>query len=256
MKNLTGKRILVTRAQKQAADLCDALVAEGALPIPFATIEISPLKDFTQLDAAFTALTAREYAWVIFTSVNGVTACQERLAQTGAGMEIFSSARVAAIGPSTAGMLESLGVRVDFIPGEYVAERILDGLGDVSGKRILLPRAELARPALAEALAQAGAQVDEIPVYHTLLPSPDPTGQEALRQGVDVITFTSSSTVRNFVSMIGNEIGEALVACIGPITAQTAQELGLPVHIVAKAYTIPGLVEVLKEHFDLLEAKA
>jgi len=250
MKSLAGKRILVTRAQKQAADLCDALAAEGALPIPFATIEISPLEDFTRLDQAFAALSAGEYAWVIFTSVNGVTACQERLRQTGAGMQIFSSIRVAAIGPSTAGVLESLNVHVDFIPEEYVAERILDGLGDVAGKHILLPRAELARPALAEALTQAGADVDEIPVYHTLLPSPDPAGMEALRQGVDVITFTSSSTVHNFVSMVGNEVGGALVACIGPITAQTAQELGLPVHIVAKAYTIPGLVDVLKEHFD------
>ena len=250
MKSLAGKQILVTRAQKQAADLCDALTAEGALPIPFATIEISPLEDFTQLDGAFASLSAGEYAWVIFTSVNGVTACQERLVQIGVGMEVFSSARVAAIGPSTAGVLKSLDVRVDFIPGEYVAERILDGLDDVAGKRILLPRAELARPALAEALVQAGANVDEIPVYHTLLPSPDPVGVDALRQGVDVITFTSSSTVRNFVSMVGKETGGALVACIGPITAQTAQELGLPVHMIAKAYTIPGLVDVLKEHFD------
>ncbi len=250
MKKLTGKKILVTRAQKQASDLCDALADEGALPIPFATIEISPLEDFTQLDKALTALAAGHYAWVIFTSVNGVTACQERLAQTGAAPEVLSSARVAAIGPSTAGVLQSLGVTVDFIPREYVAERILDGLGNVAGKHILLPRAELARPALAEALQMAGAIVDEVPVYHTLQPSPDPAGLQALRQGVDVITFTSSSTVRNFVSLAGSETGPALVACIGPITAQTAQELGLPVDIVAKEYTIPGLVEALKEYFD------
>ncbi len=250
MKPLTGKKILVTRAQKQATDLCDALTAEGALPIPFATIEISPLEDFTQLDKAFTALAAGKYAWVIFTSVNGVTACQERLTQTGAGMQILSTTRVAAIGPSTAGTLQSLGVNVDFIPGEYVAERILDGLGDVAGKNILLPRAELARAALAEALTQAGANVDEVPVYHTIQPPPDSAGLQALRQGVDVITFTSSSTARNFVALAGNEIGPALIACIGPITAQTAQDLGLPVHIVAGEYTIPGLVMALINYFD------
>jgi uroporphyrinogen-III synthase len=251
MKPLTGKRILVTRAQKQAADLCEALAAEGALPIPFATIEISPLKDFTQLDKAFAGLAAGEYAWVIFTSVNGVTACQERLAQTGLGPEILSSARVAAIGPSTAGVLHSLGVNVDFMPHEYVAERILDGLGDVARKNILLPRAEMARPALAEALHEAGAIVNEIPVYYTLQPSPDPAGLQTLRQGVDVITFTSSSTVRNFASLVGTEeTSPALVACIGPITAQTAREMGLQVDIVAKEYTIPGLVQAIKEHFD------
>jgi len=250
MKKLIDKRILVTRARKQAADLCDALAAEGAQPVPFATIEISPLEDFTRLDQAFAALAAGEYAWVIFTSVNGVTACQERLEQTGCTIQILSSARIAAIGPSTAGMLQSLMVDVDFVPGEYVAERILDGLGDVAQKRILLPRAEMARPALAEALEQIGASVDEIPVYHTLQPPPDPAGLEALRRGVDVITFTSSSTVRNFVSLAGAETGGALVACIGPITAQTARDMGLPVHIVASDYTIPGLVQALKDHFD------
>jgi len=250
VKALTGKRILVTRARMQAADLCDALAAEGALPIPFATIEISPLEDFTHLDKAFVGLAAGEYEWVIFTSVNGVMACRERLAQTGAGSQSLSSAHVAAIGPSTAGVLQSLGVKVDFIPQEYIAERILDGLGDVAGKSILLPRAELARPALTEALTRAGARVDEVPVYHTLQPLPDPAGLQALRQGVDVITFTSSSTARNFVSLAGSETGPALVACIGPITAQTARELGLPVHIIAGEYTIPGLVRALKEHFE------
>jgi uroporphyrinogen-III synthase len=250
MKALPGKRILVTRAQKQSAALCDALAAEGALPIPFATIEISPLTNFDRIDIALNDLAAGQYAWVIFTSVNGVNACQERMLMSGVDTQIFGAARMAAIGPSTAAALRILGARVDFVPQEYVAERILDGLGDVAGKRILLPRAEIARPALAEALAQAGALVDEVPVYHTLLPPPDPLGLAALRQGVDVITFTSSSTVRNFVSLAGIETGAARIACIGPVTAQTAQSLGLPVHIVARDYTIPGLVQAIKEHYD------
>lgn len=250
MSSLSGKRILVTRAKKQAADLCHALTAEGAETIPFATIEISPLKDFQKLDAALQAMAAGQYAWVIFTSVNGVEACQERLAPNNLSAVIFSAAKIAAIGPSTASALHELGAQVDFIPSEYIAERILDGLGDVAGKRILLPRAELARAALAEALTAAGASVDEVPVYHTIQPAPDPVGLAALHNGVDVVTFTSSSTVRNFVTLAGIQTGAARIACIGPITAQTAQELGLHVDIVAKEYTIPGLVTALKELFD------
>lgn len=250
MTTLRGKKILVTRAQKQAADLCNALAAEGAQPIPFATIEISPLKDFSQLDAALQAMASGQYAWVIFTSVNGVEACQERLRPNGLGVSAFSAAKIAAIGPATASALYELGAHVDFIPAEYVAERILDGLGDVAGKRILLPRAELARAALNEALLASGALVDEVPVYHTVQPLPDPAGLLALQNGVDVITFTSSSTVRNFVALAGTQTGTAKIACIGPITAQTAQELGLHVDIVAKEYTIPGLLDALKEFFD------
>ena len=247
---LTGKKILVTRAQKQAADLCTALTAEGAQTIPFATIEISPLQDFQQLDAALQSMAAGAYAWVIFTSVNGVEACQERLAPNGLSASAFAATKLAAIGPATASALHELGAQVALVPDEYVAERILDGLGEVAGKRILLPRAELARKALYEALLAAGAQVDEVPVYHTVQPVPDAAGLNALRNGVDVITFTSSSTVRNFVALAGAETGAACIACIGPITAQTAQELGIHVDIVAKEYTIPGLVLALKEHFD------
>ena len=251
MNPLSGKRILVTRAQKQAADLCDALAAEGAEPIPFATIEIAPLEDFSQLDAALQAMAAGQYAWVIFTSVNGVEACQQRLAPNGLSAQAFSAAQIAAIGPATASALYELGAQVDLIPDEYVAERILEGLGDVGGKHILLPRAELARKALAESLIAAGAIVDEVPVYHTVQPAPDRVGLQALHIGVDVITFTSSSTVRNFVALAGTQTGAAQIACIGPITAQTAQELGLKVDLIAKEYTIAGLVTALKEHFNV-----
>lgn len=247
---LAGKRILVTRPRRQADDLFALLKAEGAEAILFPTIEISPLDDTTQLDKALSGLAAGEYNWVIFTSVNGVSACMDRLQKDGQGADVFGHAQVAAIGPSTARALQTLGVRVDFVPQEYIAERILDGLGDVAGQRILLPRAEIARPALAEGLVASGARVDEIPVYHTLQPAPDPAGLAALRRGVDAITFTSSSTVRNFVSLAGPEIGSAIVACIGPITANTTRELGLPVHVLGDEYTIPGLVRALKEYFD------
>lgn len=252
MSPLAGKRILVTRPRRQADDLYDLLKAEGAGVILFPTIEIAPLDDPAQLDQALSDLAAGIYQWAIFTSVNGVDACRKRLqhSEHGIVMDVFAATHVAAIGPATARALQELGIRVDFVPQEYVAERILDGLGDVSGQRILLPRAEIARPALAQALAACGALVDEIPVYQTLQPPPDPAGLAALQKGVDAITFTSSSTVRNFVALAGLEVGSAIIACIGPITAATASELGLPVHITAREYTIPGLVRALKEYFD------
>lgn len=249
--SLSGKRILVTRPRRQADDLLDRLNAEGAEAILFPTIEISPLEDSSQLDEAFGSLAAGDYNWVVFTSVNGVQACATYIEKSGRGSAVFDTARVAAIGPATARALRALGVRVDFVPPEFVAERILEGLGDVKGQRILLPRAEIARPALAEGLQAAGARVDEIPVYHTVQPPADAAGLAALAEGVDAVTFTSSSTVRNFVALAGLEkLGAALVACIGPITADTARELGLRVDLVAAEYTIPGLVQALKEHFD------
>ena len=251
MSGLSGKRILVTRARNQAADLDQLLQVEGAEVIQFPTIEISALADTTQLDTALSGLAGKAYHWAIFTSVNGVGACAERIRQTGRSIpHAFAGTRVAAIGPATAHALETLGIRVEFVPQEFVAERILGGLGPVTGQRILLPRAEIARPALAEALAGAGALVDEIPVYHTLLPAPDAAGLAALRSGVDVILFTSSSTVHNFVLLAGSQIGPAKVACIGPITAGSARALGLPVDSIAREYTIPGLVRALKEYFD------
>ena len=250
MSSLAGKRILITRPRRQADDLSRLLTAQGAEVILFPTIEISPLRDTTQLDNALNTLAAGDYNWVIFTSVNGVTACRDRLQQLGKTATVFAHAQIAAIGPATARALQTLGVQVDFVPREYVAERILDGLGSLVGKRILLPRAEIARPALADALLASGALLDEIPVYHTLQPAPDAAGLAALRQGVDAITFTSSSTVRNFVTLAGAEIGRAKIACIGPITAATARELGLPVDILASEYTIPGLAQALKEYFD------
>ena len=247
---LEGRIVVVTRPREQAASLAEALEDLGAEVLLAPTIRIVP----RMLDDEVVRVVVNDlpdYRLVIFTSVNGVAACGERLQQTGRPIpEVFGATRLAAIGPATAGALLACGLRADFVPQEYIAERILDGLGQVAGQRILLLRAELARPALAERLAASGARVDEIPVYQTLEPAADPAGLAALRGGVDGITFTSSSTVRNFVSLAGLEIGAAKVACIGPITAGTARELGLPVHVTAREYTIPGLVQALKEYFN------
>ena len=253
MKPLSGRRILVTRPRAQAADLCDKLAALGAEPILFPTIEIAPLEDRAPLDRAIAGLSS--YAWIIFTSVNGVTAFWERLTTAGEDEHALAAIRIAAIGPATAQALEQRGIHARFVPGEYVAEAIVDGIGDVRGQRILLPRADIAREALAVELAQRGAVVDEIAAYRTVPAVPDPDRLAELRRGVDAITFTSSSTVRNFVALAGQApiVPDTLVACIGPITAQTARELGLRVDLTARVYTTNGLVAALVDHYSRSE---
>lgn len=246
---LMGKRILVTRPRAQAADLCDKLAVLGAEPIVFPTIEIAPLKDASWLDQAIRQLS--QYDWIIFTSVNGVTAFWDRLHAAEKDSSALAEVSVAAIGPATAQALEQRGVQPHFIPAEYVAEAIVEGIGVVRGRRILLPRADIAREALASELERRGALVDEIAAYRTLPAAPDPRGLAELRRGVDAITFTSSSTVRNFVQLVGGDAISpgAAIACIGPITAQTARELGLSVDVAATEYTTNGLVQALVDFF-------
>lgn len=251
-KPLLGKRILVTRAQAQAPKLCNRLAALGATPIMFPTIRIAPMDDSGPLDRAIGALD--DYDWVIFTSVNGVAIFWERLAAAGRDAAAFANLQVAAIGPATAQALAARGVQPAFVPDEFVAERIAAGLGDVAGLAILLPRAKIARKALSELLAAQGARVDEIPVYQTLRGRPAANSLAEIENGVDVVTFTSASTVRNFVAMLNGsakaQLQNTIVACIGPITAQTAQELDLQTDIVAADYTIEGLVTALVSYFS------
>ena len=253
MTPLSDKRILVTRPRAQAADLGDKLSALGAQPILFPTIEIAPLDDYSALDRAIASLD--KYHWVIFTSVNGVEAFWERLNLLGLQDPTGLPCKVAAIGPVTARALQKNGVRTELIPNEYVAETILEKIGDVKDKWILLPHADIAREALAIELFNRGAVVHDVAAYRTLPTAPDSNGLAELRRGVDVITFTSSSTVRNFLTLIGPDIilSNTLIACIGPITAQTAREVGLSVNVMAKEYTIAGLVVALVEHFAHLE---
>jgi len=250
MTPLAGKRILVTRSRAQAADLCDKLSALGAQPIVFPTIDIAPLEDHTALDRAIADLS--RYQWVVFTSVNGVAAVWDRLTAIGKDGRAFGRIPVAAIGPATAHALGKRGVQAQFIPDEYVAEAIVEGIGDVQGRRILLPRADIAREMLAIELERRGAVVDEITAYRTLPAAPDPTGLTELRRGVDAITFTSSSTVRNFVALAGRDghSPHTVVACIGPITANTARELGFHVDVAATRYTTEGLVQALADYFS------
>jgi uroporphyrinogen-III synthase len=247
--DLSNKQILITRPKNQTAVFAEALRAAGAVPVDFPVIEIAPAEDTVALDRALQNLAC--YAWLVLTSANGVKAVWERLAALSlAGVP--PGVHVAAIGPKTAAALQDCGVTPDFVPAEYVAEAILPGLGDLRGRWVLLPRADLARPALPEAIQSAGGMAHEIAAYRTLPARPEPAGLRALSSGVDLVTFTSSSTVRNFVALVRqagldphNLPGGPRFACIGPITAATAHEEGLPVDIVATEYTTEGLLRAI-----------
>jgi len=245
--SLGGLRVAVTRAQEQADAFRTVLEASGASVVEFPTIAIAPPADAGPLDRAIAGLAS--YDWVIFTSVNGVHQFWGRAAATGADLSAIRECRVAAIGPATADALRARGVEPDLVPGEFVAEAIVEALPEVRGLRILLPRADIARAVLREQLVARGASVDEVAAYRTVRGHPTPAAFAALRAGVDVIAFTSASTVRNFVDLIGDDLNEVLrdtsIACIGPITARAADELGLPVHVVAEEYTIEGLTEAI-----------
>lgn len=246
---LSGRRVVVTRPQDQAQELYNRLRILGAEPVAFPVIAIAPPEPGGPLDQAIARLAS--YDWVIFTSVNGVEHFWTRLVDSSQDQTVVTDSqsptpglKIAAIGPATAQALRQRGASVHLMPAEYRAEAILDAIGDVAGQRILLPRADIARPALADGLREMGALVDEVTAYRTVPTKPAPAAFEALQAGVDVITFTSSSTVRNFVAMTADlDYGDPLIACIGPVTAATARELGLQVDVVAQEYTINGLLE-------------
>jgi len=247
--SLTYPTVLITRPAHQAEPLLALLEARGFQPVRLPTIAIRPIQPNPALDAALRNLSA--YAWVVLTSVNGVHVVWERAQALGFDGAL-QFARLAAIGPKTAEALRQRGAIPAFVPEEYVAEAILPGLGDVRGQKVLLLRALQARPTLAEMIAAAGGEAHEVPVYDTLPARPSPEGLEALRRGVDYLTFTSPSTVRNFVALTRQAgldplalPGNPQVVCIGPITAQAAREMGFPVAAVANPYTAEGLAEAL-----------
>jgi uroporphyrinogen-III synthase len=197
-----------------------------------------------------------DYDWVVFTSANGVSYFWQRLEASGAGPAWFARTRVAAIGPETARTLAARGVQPDLVPDEYVAEALVACIADerdLRGARILLPRADIARDALQHGLRDAGALVDCVVAYRTAPAVASPELVAQLRSGtMDVVTFTSSSTVRSLVQMLGGDVailGNTVVACIGPVTAASARSVGLTPDVVAEQYTIPGLVDALNAYF-------
>ena len=251
---LFGKRVLVTRAEPQASRLSELLEDHGAHAVEVPTITIQLLSDYSELHDAILSLS--EYSWVIFTSTNGVEAFFDQLAHLRLDARQFGDVKVCAIGPATAQTLRQRALIPDYVPAKFVSEAIVEGLAEerIAGSRILVPRAAGARPDLVEGLERLGATVHEIATYRTL-PAPemeDATRRMLLEGQIDITTFTSSSTVRNFASMLGNEWGAVAtttVACIGPITAAAAADYGLRVDIVAEEFTIPGLVQSLANHF-------
>ena len=260
---LAGKRVVVSRARDQAAALSFPLRELGAevLEIPF--IEIRPPASFQAFDRAL--LEIHDYDWLILTSVNGVKALAGRIQQLGLDALNFVHLKVAAIGPVTEQALEEQQFQVDVVPDKYVAEAVVSSLrAQVKGQRILLVRAKIARDVIPEELRRAGAVVDVIEAYETVAPEASRARlQSLLRDGArkpDVITFTSSSTVRNFVSLAELSVARGdprptllegiKLASIGSVTSHTLRELGLSVDIEAREFTVPGLVKAILAAFS------
>jgi len=256
-KPLFGKRILVTRAREQASTLTRLLEAQGAEVMSLPVIQVLPSSDYGKLDQAIGEI--HDYDWIIFTSVHGVRYFWDRLRAGRKDSRELKGIRLAAIGPATASELRARGLEPDFVPSEFVAEGVLEGMKkeDLRGKRILLPRAAKARDLLPNALTERGAKVTVVEAYRTERPEADFAGiSEKLHQGeVDVAAFTSSSTVHHFLAGIGQQGRDALgkgtiVACIGPVTAASAREYGLAVQIQPEEYTIPSLVRAICDYFQ------
>ena len=246
-------RVLITRPREQTDDFAQALIHLGAEPVFFPTTQIAPVQDPGLLDQALQNLSP--YTWLIFTSTNAVRALWERLVHL--GIELPTGLRIAAVGPKTARSLVQRGIPPHFIPEEFTAEAILPGLGDLRGKRVLLPLADLAHDTLPRAIEAAGGTAHVLTAYHTRPADPDPEEIAALHTGVDVLTFTSGSTVVNFVALVKRAgldpfhlPGNPLVACIGPKTAGVAREVGFQVDMVAEEYTVEGLVQALSKQVD------
>ncbi|MFQ5900192.1 MAG: uroporphyrinogen-III C-methyltransferase [Thermodesulfobacteriota bacterium] len=254
---LFGKRVLITRTKEQAGEFSDILRGYGAEPIEYPTIEIGPPDSWKQLDKALNNI--EQYNWIIFTSVNGVRFFVKRLKAVGKDIRILKGIKICTIGPRTAKGVEDLGINVDLLPERYIAEAIIDDLGkeEIKDRRFLLPRAMKAREVLPEEIERYGGKIDVVTVYKTTRPERGIAKIRGLlrKQAVDVVTFTSSSTVTNFVE--GFEKGEAQellsgidVACIGPVTAGTARSLGIETAFMPEEYTIPALVEEMVNYFQ------
>jgi uroporphyrinogen III methyltransferase/synthase len=255
-KPLFGRTVLVTRTPEQAASFCRILESYGAEPVTFPVIKTVPPASWGPLDSAIKRLSG--YDWAVFTSVNGVKYFFARLPHVGRDLRELKGVNICAIGPKTAEAVRELGIRVDITPKVFRAEAIIEALGKrrIRGKRFLLPRAEKAREVLPEEIRRLGGKIDVVPAYRTVRPR---KGANALKEmftegRIDCVTFTSSSTVTNFVKGFKKgELGELLkgvkVACIGPITADTARGFGLRVDMMPRNYTVPALAETMAEYY-------
>ncbi|MBC8283137.1 MAG: uroporphyrinogen-III C-methyltransferase [Nitrospinae bacterium] len=253
---LFGKTVVVTRKGDQAEGMIDRLQELGAEPFFFPVIETIAPNDWAPLDEALNHLSL--YDGLIFTSVNGVRFFFQRLKEIQQDIRNLKDIRVYTIGPKTAEAVRNLGICVDVVPEDFVAESLIENIGKekISGQRFLIPRAAVAREVLPEKLREMGATVDVAPAYQTVLPKrkSDALVKRLQSGSIDVLTFTSSSTVKNFLNMTGEgllpEIKKTRIACIGPITAKTAEDAGLTVDILPKEFTVASLLDAIEDHYQ------
>jgi uroporphyrinogen III methyltransferase/synthase len=254
-KPLFGRRIVVTRPRAQAADFIELLGAAGADVIAFPTIEIVPPESWQPLDDAIAHV--EKFDWIVFTSVNGVEVFFDRLAHLRRDVRCLHRARLAAVGPQTERALAERGLIVDVVPEEFRAEGVAEAMREagIAGASVLLPRAAGAREILPELLRAGGGNVEEVASYRTVTAGTDPSEIRALleRGRIDLVTFTSSSTVRNFLTLLGADavplLADSLIGCIGPITAETAEQAGLSVAIQPKDYTVAAFAQAIVEYY-------
>ncbi len=249
---LAGTRILVGRARHQAGSLSAGLRSLGASVIEIPFIEIRKPSTFLPLDNALKNL--KTYDWLILTSANGVEAMWNRLRKLRIARKHLKHLQIAAIGPATKKAIVKHGLKVKMVPEEYVAESVVKGLRDkVNGKRVLVVRAKIARDVIPDKLRAAGALVDVVEAYETVVPEKSRARLRSLMKNANrrprVVTFTSSSTARNFAELLGNSRARSLknvqFASIGPVTSATLRELGLPVAIEAREFTMGGLIRAI-----------
>ena len=249
-KPLFGKRILVTRARAQASEFADLLEENGAQVVQCPTIKIHPV----DVDTAYVRST-HEYDWIIFTSINAVEIFYERLRENGKDARAFGGCKICAVGPKTVDALNRIGINPDFVPSHSRGSVIAAEIEDVNGKKILLPRAKIATDDLPNGLRERGGLVDDVPLYATVKVSEgshETIEADLLNGRIDVVTFTSSSTVTNFLEMFPARTPTVLlanvkVAVIGPTTQKTAVEYGVRVDVVAKDASVESLVEAIVE---------
>ena len=253
-KPLFGRGVVITRPEAQAAGMADLLRREGARVIVFPTIQIVPPESWEALDRALERL--EDYQWIIFTSANGVRFFFARLRETGRDIRDLKGIQICTIGPATAATIEAMGIRVDLVPDSYISEGVVRAFADrdIQGRKILLPRAEAARDVIPDGLAALGAMVEVATVYRTVASDRRKEELEPLiRNGkVDIVTFTSPSTVFHFIDIMGRDFRlppQVKIAAIGPVTAAAVKKAGLKVDILQETFTIEGLVDGLIDYF-------
>jgi len=256
LKGLKGRRVMVTRPREQLTELAEGLRVRGADVVEAPVIRIEPPLDKAPLDQAIQRLA--EYDWIVFTSANGVRSLRASLREIGKELREIGQAKLAAIGPATAATLEAEGLKVDVVPERFIAEEVFSALerfGPLGGCRVLLPRADIAREALPNLLRGAGASVDVVVAYRTVSVSEElANAMQLISDGkIDVVTFTSGSTVRSFASGMKEKVqlrGKFVSASIGPITSQALREAGLEPVIEAAVYNVDGLIEAIERYFS------